>query len=289
MQTFIRTNYINSQVRKGVKFNEAYSHWSTKSHTLRKYKNYFENTKIKYPNYFVDNIHTYENGHLNWEQAYHSECHMQVSAMMSLADIANQHTDINTISPIDAYSMYKNHIANQIIGEFNHNTALIADFGCGSCDLISSIASQFPHIYIFGIDLSPNYLSMAHYKYKHLHNLVLFHSNIEKTEFADNTFDIITINFVFHEMIPSAINNSISEAYRLLKPNGKLIIIDMDPTELPPYPSFIDISEPHLKSYRTVNIRSELIANGFKVKRKRIHANSSVFIGNKSLKQPYFT
>jgi ubiquinone/menaquinone biosynthesis C-methylase UbiE len=53
-------------------------------------------------------------------------------------------------------------------------------------------------------DLSPNYLSIAMYKY--FENYIqLLHANIEFTEVMKESFDIVVICYVFHEMIPEAI------------------------------------------------------------------------------------
>ena len=50
--------------------------------------------------------------------------------------------------------------------------------------------------------------------------------NIEKTNFKSNSFDVVTISFGLHEIPLENRYNVIKEAYRLLKKNGKFIILD---------------------------------------------------------------
>ena len=69
--------------------------------------------------------------------------------------------------------------------------------------------------YISGIDLSPNYQSIASLNYN-LTNIQWIHANIEFT-YLDSEFYIVVICFAFHEMIPSAIDNTLNEAYRKKK------------------------------------------------------------------------
>jgi hypothetical protein len=57
----------------------------------------------------------------------------------------------------------------------------------------------------------------------------------------------------------------------------------MDSEKLPKFPSFIDISEPHLKKYRNVRILDMLSnATFIKYQRKHLHQMSSLFVGTKS-------
>ena len=64
-------------------------------------------------------------------------------------------------------------------------------------------------------------------------------------------------------MIPSAIFNTIYNAFNLL------IIIDMNPQLLPPYPAFIDISEPHLEQYSSVNLLEDISMTGCRFYRNK--------------------
>lgn len=273
---FLQKRYLENQSKKGINFKQTVSFWNSKQQTLHNIESTLKDKTISYPSYYTEPIHTYENGHLNWMHSYQTSCHMQVSALISLPDIVNNEDIYYT--PSDAYVIYKNHIFTNILYELKDvNITSIADFGCGTGDLTAMLYSEYKNI--VGVDLSPNHLSIAQFKYK---NINFIHSNIENTQFDDNTFDAIVINFAFHEMIPSAIENTIKEAHRVLKENGKLVIIDMNPELLPVYPSFIDISEPHLKDYRNVDICGILKQYNFSnVQQRKLHKMTSTFVGIK--------
>jgi ubiquinone/menaquinone biosynthesis C-methylase UbiE len=274
--------YIKAQERKGIQFSKARAFWKAKRKVLDVKKAKYENKTIVYPDYFTDKIHTYKDGHLNWDHAYQTHCHMQGSALMSMKDIMGT----TKFTPEEAYVHYKNYILKNIMSVFPKDIKYLADLGCGTCETTSLLANKFSDSYIAGIDLSPNYLSIADYNYSNLPNTQLFHANMEDVPFESNFFDAVTICYAFHEMIPMAIENSLLEAKRILKPHGTLVILDMDPEKLPKYPDFIDFSEPHLQNYRSVKILQLLNYFGYINCNKRdLHNYSSMFYAQKSPKE----
>jgi ubiquinone/menaquinone biosynthesis C-methylase UbiE len=270
----MQQKYIQAQERKGIKFQQAVKFWKSKKKILDKSFKKIENKKMVYPAYFTDNIHTYENGHLNWEHAYQTKCHMQGSAMMSMKDITGK----SHYTPDDAYYIYKQHIVRNITENMNiQNLETIVDFGCGTGETTQMLKDIYTDSNVIGLDLSPHYLSIATYNFE---NFNFVHANMESTDFETGSIDVVTICYAFHEMIPEAIKNTINETKRILKEGGVCIIVDMDPQRLPRFPSFIDISEPHLKKYRNVDIMKMLYRTGFKkCERKKLHCYSSIFVG----------
>jgi ubiquinone/menaquinone biosynthesis C-methylase UbiE len=71
--------------------------------------------------------------------------------------------------------------------------------------------------------------------------------------FPDNSFDVISISFVMHELPSYAADNIVRECTRLLKHGGVLTILDVDPAtimNLPPLRRFLfEISEPHVQDF----------------------------------------
>lgn len=73
---------------------------------------------------------------------------------------------------------------------------------------------------IIGIDFEPNVISMLKKKYPEFDVRV---GNVLKTEFEDNTFDLITLFGVIHYFEEEKqINQSLKEMFRILKPGGKI-------------------------------------------------------------------
>lgn len=290
----IRQRYIRSQEKKGVDFKTPVNYWINKKDDLQLLANKIENKKITYPSYFTELIHIYQNGHLNWNQAFESNAHMQCSAMMSVKDIleSNSHinseeTEIEYLSPPQAYEIYKEHIIDSIINvieEKNNNKSdvkYITDLGCGTAELTSLLAKRFQYSTISAVDLSPNYLSIATYNYEMLTNLQFIHANMENVT-LENEQDVVIICYAFHEMPVNAIRNTIQNANKMLKTDGRIIIIDMNPEKLPTFPSFIDISEPHLKPYRSVNFTHMLRNSRFtNITEQHLHQTSYLFTATK--------
>ena len=273
--------YVEAQSKKGIKFEYAKQYWKAKKPLLENNKKQIENTSIEYPAYFTAPIHTYEKGHLNWDQAYQTSCHMEGSALMSVMDITGD--PCFQCSPEEAYTIYKSYIVDNIKQEFeNINIRYIVDLGCGTGETTHLLSLNYPEAYVLGIDLSPNYLSIGTYKYSN-DNIQWKHANMEYTELQDDSVDVVIVCYSFHEMIPEAIKGAIQEIYRILRHGGKVINIDMDSEKLPRFPSFIDISEPHLQEYRNVRILDQLCTTGFiKYERKHLYQMSSLFVATKS-------
>lgn len=287
-QKIIRENYVKLLEKRGVDFKTKRVYWKSRQGELTKIAKRLTNSSIFYPGYFTENIHTYEGGHLNLDQAYESAGHMEASALTSLADILGTRTTeckpIHDYTPSEAYDTYKAHIVRNICESLAmdpKSVRTLTDLGCGTGELTTLMASEFSDSEIVGVDLSPNYLSQAVYK-SFDGNVTYVHDNMENVE-LDCLQDVITVCYAFHEMPVTAIKNTLRNAYKLLQPDGgQLIVVDMNPEKLPKYPAFIDLSEPHLREYRTVSITQLLVDTGFKdVTELYLHGTSYLFSGSR--------
>jgi ubiquinone/menaquinone biosynthesis C-methylase UbiE len=99
----------------------------------------------------------------------------------------------------------------------------ILDVGCGTGAFTRKLREKFKSSIVFGIDIRDEAINTANKLSKNINYLK---SNIENTNFKDNTFDLITVKLVFqHIKYP---RKAIKEIKRLLKPDGILMIIDID-------------------------------------------------------------
>lgn len=80
--------------------------------------------------------------------------------------------------------------------------------------------------------------------------------NSERINAPKSKFDLVTIFYAFHEIPYSARYRIIRESRRLLKPGGKLAIIDICPTNYVPSPSMLS-GEPYVLEYQK-NIEKQL-------------------------------
>ncbi|XP_031379883.1 uncharacterized protein LOC116195057 isoform X1 [Punica granatum] len=109
----------------------------------------------------------------------------------------------------------------------------ILDIGCSVGISTRYLAETFPLAKVTGLDLSPYFLSVAQFKGKEdpprAKPIRWTHANGEETGLPSNSFDLVSISLVLHELPRTATVNMMKESFRLLRPGGTLAIIDQAP------------------------------------------------------------
>ena len=103
----------------------------------------------------------------------------------------------------------------------------ILDIGCGSgVDTIFAAKMTGPTGKVIGIDLMPEMLQRAkeNLRFANLDNVTYEETSAEKLSFPDMTFDVVISNGVFN-LVPDK-TKALSEVFRVLKPEGRLMIAD---------------------------------------------------------------
>ena len=101
------------------------------------------------------------------------------------------------------------------------------------------------------------------------HSIHWIHAPAEATGLPDASFDLVSVCLVFHELPETAAVATIREARRLLRPGGRLAIMDMNPQseafiKMPPYVlTLLKSTEPYLDEYLALEIESALLDAGF--------------------------
>lgn len=156
--------------------------------------------------------------------------------------------DINQ-SPLDRFLMEKYYLSisgflsDNIRDIIANDDARILDIGCGAGDYLIHLADKFKKGYYYGVDISQSALdsASANIKKEELISsdpfLLKFRYSVEperfqfnKTDgihlpFADNYFDVVYFIMILHHT--EEYTEIIKEASRVLKPSGKLLIIDL--------------------------------------------------------------
>ncbi|MDD4101429.1 MAG: methyltransferase domain-containing protein [Kiritimatiellae bacterium] len=104
----------------------------------------------------------------------------------------------------------------------------VLDIGCGTGILTRLIAQRLPEGHAVGIDAAPKMIEVARRRAIDLPQLKFAVGVAEHLAYPEATFDRAVSTFFYHHIDAELKRRSLSEILRVLKPGGKLIIIDVD-------------------------------------------------------------
>ncbi|MEO1374061.1 MAG: class I SAM-dependent methyltransferase [Cyanobacteria bacterium J06635_10] len=218
-----------------------------------------ENPNVSYPDYFLDSFHGYEEGNMGWKPALE----LEVAALTVHSKLFNQAGELEGDSKLRA--SYHNILKPQIPEPQD-----ILDLACGVGLSTFALQEIYPQAKVTGLDLSPYFLSVANYHSQQRQtNTNWVHAAAESTGLPDASFDLVSIFLTCHELPQSATRKIFAEARRVLRPNGNLAIMDMNPQsevyqKMPRYVlTLLKSTEPCLDEYFALDIKGALIDAGF--------------------------
>ena len=136
--------------------------------------------------------------------------------------ISKDYDLMNDLITFKYHSKWKKEIA--MIGK-EDNPKVILDIATGTGDIAINL-SKLKDSQIIGVDISEKMLDVAGDKIRKMNitNITFELSKAEKLKYKNNFFDLISIGYGvrnFEDLI-----NGLKESYRVLKKNGKLIILE---------------------------------------------------------------
>jgi ubiquinone/menaquinone biosynthesis C-methylase UbiE len=218
------------------------------------------NPNLHYPDYYLRPFHAYDQGNLSWQAATEVEvAAYAVHAWACAEDGAKG----------DAHLRQSYH--DVVCKALPTTPQTIVDLGCGVGMSTFALQATFPDAEITGVDLSPYFVAVAQYQAQQKHlNIHWLHAAAEETPLPRASFDLVSVCLVYHELPQTAAIAILQEARRLLKPNGHLAIMDMNPhseiyAKMPPYIlTLLKSTEPYLDQYFALDLVKELKSAGFK-------------------------
>lgn len=219
-----------------------------------------------YPEYYRQPFHAYDEGNLCWQAAFEAE---PATYSMALRVWPQENLSWQAAQEKLRASFH------QILDQDGPKTVqTILDIGC-SVGISTRSLHQFytqrqgAPVSTQGLDLSPYMLSVAQFRDQDRQIQNWIHAPAEKTGLADGSLDLVTLQFVIHELPHAATRNIFTEIHRILKPGGCLAIVDNNPQSpviqnLPPVLfTLMKSTEPWSDEYYTLNVEALLRTIGF--------------------------
>jgi ubiquinone/menaquinone biosynthesis C-methylase UbiE len=224
------------------------------------------NPTLTYPDYYNVPFHAYTEGNLCWLAAF--------EAAPATYSMALRVWPTENLSYEAAQAKLRASFHDVLVNHTPHPVNDILDVGCSV-----GISTLFLHrfyaerqqtpVKTVGLDLSPYMLAIAQASDPSHEIAAWIHENAEATRFSDQSFDLVTLQFVIHELPRTASRAVFQEALRVLRPGGCLAIVDNNPKStviqnLPPVLfTLMKSTEPWSDDYYTFDVESALREIGF--------------------------
>jgi ubiquinone/menaquinone biosynthesis C-methylase UbiE len=260
--------FIQRAEDRGIQWTESVQLMSSRQTELDRLFEQVRDPELRYPAYYTQPFHGYDDGNLSWKAAHELEAATQsmclgyYQAETTWEEAQERFRGSARVAIADRW--------DQARGGAEASAAplpkRLLDVGCSGGFSTQQMADTFPGVRATGLDLSPYYLATAKSTYP---DLEFTHGLAEATGFEGELFDVVTFNFLLHELPREASIEALREAWRVLAPGGVMAVLDVDPMrllELPPFRRWaFQVTEPWCKDeeYYALDVVEELQKLGF--------------------------
>ena len=198
-----------------------------------------EGTRAMRPRYYLQNFHFQSGGWMTEESAQRYDTQVEVL----FHGTANA-TRRQALPPL-----------HEVFAGRDQRRLRLLDIGCGTGRFIDSVKQVWPRLPVVGFDMSEAYTRQAKHHLQRSARINLVVGNAESIPVPDASQDAVTSIFMFHELPPKVRRTVIGECARVLKPRGRLIIVDsLQRGDQPDYEGLLELfpqnfHEPYFASY----------------------------------------
>jgi ubiquinone/menaquinone biosynthesis C-methylase UbiE len=131
----------------------------------------------------------------------------------------------------------------------------LLDVGCGTGRFLDFVKQVWPRLPAVGLDMSEAYVREAKRHLRRWSRIGFIVGNGETIPMPDESQDAVTSIFLFHELPPKVRRTAFHEFARVLKPGGRLVLVDsLQRGDEPDYEGLLELfpqnfHEPYYTSY----------------------------------------
>jgi ubiquinone/menaquinone biosynthesis C-methylase UbiE len=211
-----------------------------------------EDTHGKRPDYYLQNFHFQSGGWMTQESAQRYDTQVEV-----LFNGTANATRRQALVPL-----------HEIFAGRDQRRLRLLDVGCGTGRFIDFCKQAWPRLPVLGLDMSEAYLAEAKQHLKRWCWLKFIVAKGEAIPVATESQDAATSIFMLHELPPKVRRQIFREFARVLKPGGRLVIVDsLQMGDEPDYDGMLELfpqsyHEPYYGSYLKEDFRTIAAACG---------------------------
>ncbi|MGE0725014.1 MAG: methyltransferase domain-containing protein, partial [Alphaproteobacteria bacterium] len=148
--------------------------------------------------------------------------------------------------------------------------AVLLDVACGTGRFLAMVKDNWPRLRVVGIDLSAAYLGRARRALAPWRAAALVQASGERLPLADASIDVATCVYLLHELPPAVRAAVLAEFARVLKPGGRLVLVDsIQHGDVPAFDPLLDrfpraFHEPYFASYLDADLPALLAGAGLR-------------------------
>jgi len=198
-----------------------------------------EGTRGKRPRYYLQNFHFQSGGWMTDDSA--SRYDTQVEVLLNGTANATRRQALPQL--------------HEIFARRDQRKLRLLDIGCGTGRFLDFLKQAWPRLPTLGLDMSEHYVRYAKRHLKRWSRINLIVGNAESLPVPDESQDAVTSIFLFHELPPKVRRIVFRECARVLKPGGRLVLVDsLQRGDQPDYDGLLDLfpqnyHEPYYRSY----------------------------------------
>ena len=165
--------------------------------------------EMGYPDYYLQNFHDQSGGWLSGRSAALYDTQVEI-LFGGLADAMRR----QALPPVAGW-----------LAASGRRDATLLDLGTGTGAMLAQAAVAFPALALHGLDLSPAYLDRARARLAG-RGAAWHAANAEAIPLPAASVDLITAVYLLHELPAAARAAVLAEAARVLRPGGRLVVVD---------------------------------------------------------------